>query len=271
MDGGKIAAFPDNPITDTADAPLYQTVRYDLKAYYLDVPDGAYDVTLKFCEPFYQEAGKRVFGVKIQGQTVIERLDIFEKAGHNKALDYTFHDITAKDGRIVIEFIPLVEFPSIAAIAITGKTTEKNPSFAKKINCGGPAYQDYAADLPTSGPGARPRSLPADDFYADWARANFGPQPAGEIAAIFSRFDGRLPRPADWITGPGSIAPDSRPWDLVAVNYRFVDELEALAGKIEGSGNRQRLRILAATSSACCGRLPTSVAIGADTTRSWSG
>ena len=49
---------------------------------------------------------------------------------------------------------------------------------------------------------------PIADFYADWARAEFGPEAAEPIAAIFTRLDGHLPRPADWVTGPGSIRPD---------------------------------------------------------------
>ena len=79
-----------------------------------------------------------------------------------------------------------------------------------------------------------------DDFYADWAGASFGPKVGGEIAAIFARLDSHLPRPGDWITGPGVISPDSLPWEVAAAHYRFVDELEALAGKVEGPGNRQR-------------------------------
>ncbi len=59
VEGGEIASFPNNSITGTKEATIYQTVRYNLRAYQLDVPNGTYTVTLKFCEPFYQEKGKR--------------------------------------------------------------------------------------------------------------------------------------------------------------------------------------------------------------------
>ena len=52
--------------------------------------------------------------------------------------------------------------------------------------------------------------LPVADFYAEWALAEFGPEAAEAIASIFVRLDGRLPRPADWVTGPGSLMPDNR-------------------------------------------------------------
>ena len=45
--GGQFAAFPNNPIADTDDDPLYQTVRYDMAAYRFDVPNGTYTVTLQ--------------------------------------------------------------------------------------------------------------------------------------------------------------------------------------------------------------------------------
>ncbi len=103
--GGQYAHFPNSPIAETEDDPLYQHVRYDVDAYLLDVPNGTYAVTLRFCEPHYTAAGRRVFGVKIQGQTVIESIDIFQKVGKDRALDYTFKDIAVTDGRLAIEFV----------------------------------------------------------------------------------------------------------------------------------------------------------------------
>ena len=50
-EGGNVATFPNNPMADTEDDPLYQTVRWDVSAYRLKVPNGKYKVTLQFCEP----------------------------------------------------------------------------------------------------------------------------------------------------------------------------------------------------------------------------
>ena len=99
--GGGVASFSD-PIAGTEDGPLYQTVRYDVSAYRLKLPNGKYSVRLQFCEPFYNEKGKRIFGVTLQGSTVIERLDIFAEVGKNHALDYTFNDIAVTDGQLEI-------------------------------------------------------------------------------------------------------------------------------------------------------------------------
>ncbi len=84
------------------------------------------------------------------------------------------------------------------------------------------------------------RFLPVGDFYADWAAAEFGPEAAAPIAAIFTRLDGHLPRPVDWVTGPGCLPPNPRPWSEVRKQYAFVDELAGLRAKITTPGNLER-------------------------------
>ena len=69
---------------------------------------------------------------------------------------------------------------------------------------------------------------------------NLAPEAAEPIAAIFARLDGRMPRPADWVTGPGSIRPDPRPWEQVQKEYAFVDELAAVRPQVAGPGNLER-------------------------------
>ena len=231
--GGQIAAFPGAAMADTKDPTLYQTVRYNTGGYRLDVPNGVYSVTLQFVEPAYDRKGVRVFGVQVQGKIAIERLDVFEKVGKNRALDFTLKDVRVSDGRLAIDFVYQVEYPCIAAIALQGPVT-------RKINCGGPAFKDYQADWPATGAGGRPRFLPTDDFYADWARAQFGPEVAQPAAAIFTKIDGRLPRPSDWVDGPGGIRPDGRPWDAVRREYEFVEELAQLRPQVRGAGNLER-------------------------------
>ena len=231
--GGQVAAFPNNPIADTSDAPLYQTVRYNLSAYHLPATNGPCTVTLKFCEPHYDAAGLRVFDVKLQGRTVLQNLDIFARVGKNRALDFTYTNVMVTNGWVDIDFVPRVEFPSIAAITLEGN------GFATRINCGGPAYGDYAADVPPTEP--PPPILPSTrDFYEDWALHEFGPQVGASAAAIFQKIDGTLPKPCTWVDGPGGIQPDPRPWEQVKKEYAFVDDFKALGPAVRGVGSRER-------------------------------
>ncbi|HQH73413.1 MAG TPA: malectin domain-containing carbohydrate-binding protein, partial [bacterium] len=225
--GGQWIASPTAEIQKTEDDELYRTVRDAVRSYHIAVPQGKYAVTLQFCAP-----ESSLFAVAIEGKNVLEKLDIAAAAGPNTALDYTFPDIPVEDGRLDIEFSPMVKNPSIAALVI------QSDSFTKKINCGGEAYQDYQADWPPSKP--KPRHLPSEDFYQDWALRQFGPAAANEIAAVFTSLDGNLPRPSDWVDGPGGIKPDPRPWETVQHEYEFVGKLESLRSKIQGQGSRER-------------------------------
>jgi hypothetical protein len=102
--------------------------------------------------------------------------------------------------------------------------------------------------------------LPVEDFYADWARVEFGAAAAPALAAIFARMDGRLPRPADWTDGPGGIKPDARPWAEVAPLFAFVDEIAAAAPTVTGAAEQERFhywlhtfRYLRAMAKVACG------------------
>jgi hypothetical protein len=85
------------------------------------------------------------------------------------------------------------------------------------------------------------------DFYRDWAGQQFGEAAAGPLGRLFARIDGRLPRPADWVDGPGGIKPDGRPWAQVKAEYQFVTEMAMLGKYVSGDGNRERYQYWLAT------------------------
>ncbi|MBI5396533.1 MAG: hypothetical protein HZA91_14655, partial [Verrucomicrobia bacterium] len=234
--GGKCVSFKA-PVAGTDESPLYQTVRYDVDGYELEAPNGSYAVTLKFNEPHYTAAGKRVFGVLLQGRDVIHQLDVFAKVGRNKALDSTFTDVTVSDGRLHIEFTRETELPCIAGIVVAGK------NFTRKINCGGPAWNGYEADTAEGSKSnkGRDRAMPVEEFYRDFARASFGANVAEAAGKLFAKIDGtNLPEPSTWLHGPGGIKPNGKPWSEVKASYAFVDELAALRSQVKGAGNLER-------------------------------
>jgi len=91
------------------------------------------------------------------------------------------------------------------------------------------------------------RDLPVNDFYSDWANANFGASIAYEAAGIFEKLDGTrpggkitlLPRPGEW-SGPGGIKPDTILWEQRKADYNFVDAFAKLSGSVAGAGNKDR-------------------------------
>lgn len=221
-----------------ADVPaVYQNVRYDVTAYRLEVPNGIYTVMLKFNEPHYTAAGKRVFGVKLQGQQVLEHLDLFAKVGQNKALDYPFNGVVVTNGQLHIEFTREIEYPCIAGIVVG------NAIFQRRINCGGGSIAGYEADTAPDHPAnpRRDRTMPVADFYTDFARVNFGASVAEAAGRLLAKIDGtQLPEPCTWIEGPGGIKIEKKPWAEVKAQYTFVDELAGLRAGVQGAGNSER-------------------------------
>ncbi len=267
--GGNVADIGAvRPIANTDHPRLYQTCRYNFAGYDWEIPNGRYRVTLRFCEPHFNNAGQRVFDVTLQGKTVIEDLDLFAEAGKDAAWDRSFDGVKVKDGHFRLGLVPRVSLPCIMAVEIAGD------GFSLKVNCGGQDYQDYKTDQPEyvpttkflwgeAGSTFRPRGLPVDDLYADWALANFGPEVASEAAAVFVGIDNNIPLPATWTGvnggGAGGLQPDSRPWARVSQEYEFVDEFAKLRPDVRGAGNRERfdfwcnqLLYTRATAKACC-------------------
>ena len=222
--------YTGTDVKGTDNDPVYQTCRIDARRYSIAVPDGKYKVTLCFHEPVHHEAGKRVFDVAVQGNTLLADFDIVKKAGGKRlALDIALEDIEARQGRIDITFEKKVDWPCVSAIRVEG------PAASVKINCGGGACGGYDADAPPVS-----ENPSGADFYADWAEHEFGPEVAAEAAEIFAALDSVSPRPATWTTGPGAFFPDPRPWELVRDEYRFVDAFAALADRVRGAGAGER-------------------------------
>jgi hypothetical protein len=225
---GQYVSFPERTVAGTKEQAVYQDIRDRVFGYRLTVPNGIYEVVLKFREGEIKEKGRRVFDISLEGEKVAEKVDIFGRVGADRALDLRFRKVVVEDGRLEIDFADRIHYPAIAGIVVGGE------GFSKKINCGGGDFGDYEADWPET-----PRYAPVLDFYEDWAAHEFGAEVAGEAAAVLARIDGQLPQLNVW-TGPGGIRPDPRPWEEVRKEFEFVDELAALGARVSGKGNASR-------------------------------
>jgi hypothetical protein len=136
---------------DHEEQEIYQDVRLDTDGYTLKVPNGSYHVLLKFCEIQKNAIGQRIFGVKVQGQQVADRLDIFAKVGKNMAYELRSPDVKVTNGLLKIEFVRIVGSPCIAAIMvggdIDGAQNAVQRSFGQQINCGGGGFRGYEPDF----------------------------------------------------------------------------------------------------------------------------
>ena len=71
-----------------------------------DDEPATYRVTLGFCEPLHEKAGKRRFDIKLQGKVVAKDFDIAAEAGgRQRVVERTFEGIAVRD-RLTIELVP---------------------------------------------------------------------------------------------------------------------------------------------------------------------
>lgn len=139
---GRISS-KSNPISGTTDDALYQSGRWDPTVspnliYSFDIPNGDYTVNMLFAETYSGAfgVGLRVFDVEIEGQLVLDNLDIYSEVGANTALIKSFI-VTVTDGQLNIEFFQGIENPKICAIEVISSSAFGLP-FSDDFNDGTP-------------------------------------------------------------------------------------------------------------------------------------
>jgi hypothetical protein len=138
-------------IAGTSDPTLYRSERYNSGTlqYQFTVPNGSYNVKLKFAEIYFGAANQRVFNIVLNGSTVLPNFDIVSAAGGSfKAVDKSF-TVSASSGQIVIQLVSVVNNAKISAIEITPGTAA-----AIRVNAGGAAYTDSLGQVWTADTGA---------------------------------------------------------------------------------------------------------------------
>jgi hypothetical protein len=76
-----------------------------MDSYVFKIPNGTYRVHLKFAEIEKSTIGQRIFGIELQGETVVERLGIFAQVGKNQAYRLDSQDVLVSDGLLRLEFV----------------------------------------------------------------------------------------------------------------------------------------------------------------------
>jgi glucose/arabinose dehydrogenase len=124
--GGSVYSVSNSTeIFKTEDDPIYRNERTGKSlSYQIPVDNGNYNVNLHFAEIYWNDFNKRIFDVSIEGDLVIDDLDIFANSknaffpGKNSALIQGIQDIHVSDGILNIDFNASVNNVSIAGIEV---------------------------------------------------------------------------------------------------------------------------------------------------------
>ncbi|MCK9554517.1 malectin domain-containing carbohydrate-binding protein [bacterium] len=110
-------AVSQNFIEGTKDLPLFQSERWGFSEYRFDVPKGVYLITFYFTEFYFEEPGKRVFDIEVEGKDAIKDLDIVSGYGKDKAVTVQFA-VKVMDGQLNISSRASVDNAKISALYV---------------------------------------------------------------------------------------------------------------------------------------------------------
>ena len=118
-EGGQVATvyYPFEAIVNTEDDAVYQTARSGMAAYRFSLANGNYLVELHMAEVRFHGPGQSHFSVAIEGQPVIENLDLYALAQHDYLVRYRF-GAAVQDGQLDITFSAADTQPLVSAIWI---------------------------------------------------------------------------------------------------------------------------------------------------------
>lgn len=110
-------------VTNPAPQAVYQNDRYGSSFTYTIPtynPNSAYLVRLHFNEPYWNQAGQRLFNVSINGTQVLNNFDVYQTAGgQNTAVAEQFNTTSDSNGLINIQFNSVVDKAMVSGIEIT--------------------------------------------------------------------------------------------------------------------------------------------------------
>lgn len=118
-------------VTNAAPEAVYRSNRSGNLIYAISglKPDSLYTTHLHFAENSKNNAGARLFNVKINGKQVLSNFDIFVAAGNaaNKAVIKDFSATADSSGKIAIQLISVTDKAQINGIGIFAKTANQIP------------------------------------------------------------------------------------------------------------------------------------------------
>jgi hypothetical protein len=100
---GGSAKSSNSAVTPTNDDLLYQKYREGMSAYRFTLPNGVYQVTLRFAEFATSKTGERVMRITMEGADVETGLDVAKTVGKAVNLDKSY-TVTISDGVLDVAF-----------------------------------------------------------------------------------------------------------------------------------------------------------------------
>lgn len=97
---------------------MYQSERYGASTYEIPVTNASYSLKLHFVEMFHTTAGARQFSVTVEGQPVLQNVDLFDEVGHDHAFEVVVPKVVVADKFLTIKITSQIDNGTIAGFAL---------------------------------------------------------------------------------------------------------------------------------------------------------
>jgi len=115
---GGIDGSHSNAVENTDEDPIFQSFRYSMVGYRIRVPDGEYSLKLHMNEHYWNDAGRRVMDISVNGDLMFENVDMVEEGGKFTALTLETGAFTVENGLLDLHFAAKADVPSLSALEL---------------------------------------------------------------------------------------------------------------------------------------------------------
>jgi beta-galactosidase len=105
-------------VLNTTEDPVYQTMQQGLAGYRFDVPDGDYEIELRFVEYEVAKPGQRVFSLAVNGESWIRDLDLAKEYGGMQPVVLRSSARASGGEGVRVDFTAVVGRPVLSAIRV---------------------------------------------------------------------------------------------------------------------------------------------------------
>jgi hypothetical protein len=131
--GGAVFTEPNHQIFATRDPKIYRTRREGAFKYDIPLKPGTYELRLHFAETLFGESNiaaggetTRIFGIKANGKSLLEAMDVISDSGPSTADVRVFKDLSPdRDGILHLQFDPVTNVAFLNGIEITPGTPNR--------------------------------------------------------------------------------------------------------------------------------------------------
>lgn len=141
-----------DPINGVTEDTLYQTERYGTTKYEIPVTNSTYSITLHFVEMYQTASGARLFSVTVEGEPVIQSIDLYDEFGHDTAYEFVVNDVMVADKKLTIELTSEVENATISGFAIYSNAGGKFEEPPEPMGCDLPNNLSWTSTGPVISP-----------------------------------------------------------------------------------------------------------------------